>query len=74
MPNFPSIAVQEPAIHWLDSETQTKVLNAIPEAHRPAFVFMAEYGCRPGEVRALKWDAVNLETGQITIRRTFSQK
>lgn len=30
-------------------------------------------GMRPGELRALKWDCVDLERGSITIRRTISR-
>jgi integrase len=72
LPAWPSISTMETEIKWLDPETQAKVLNAIPEAHRPVFQFIAEYGCRPGEARALHWDCVDFQRETITIRRGFS--
>ena len=51
-------------------EQQEAVLSQIPEWYRPIFQFMMEYGCRPGEARALKKDCI--VDGQVIFRRAFS--
>jgi integrase len=72
VPVFPRISLSEPETRWLDPVTQQKVLAAIPEKHRLVFEFLAEYGCRPSEARALMWDVIDFEKGTITIKRAFS--
>lgn len=72
VPLGPEIKVPEPQIKWLDPETQARILGEIPEEHRPIFEFMFLTGCRPGEARALQWDAVHLKEGFVIIKRTFS--
>ncbi|OAQ20657.1 putative site-specific recombinase, phage integrase family [Thermosulfurimonas dismutans] len=72
VPPLPEIRVPEPEIRWLDPETQERILAEIPEVHRPIFEFMFLTGCRPGEARALMWDAVHLKEGFVLIKRTFS--
>ena len=73
VPAFPKVNVPEPEFKWLDAEWQAKVINAIPERDRPIFQFMAYYGCRPSEARALQWSDVDFEKKTITIRRNFSK-
>ena len=72
IPAMPDIKVPEPQIKFLVSEQQAQILSAIPEEHRPIFAFMFVTGCRPGEVRALRWDCVYLSEGFLVIRRAFS--
>jgi len=74
LPAFPEIKTVPPPIKWIDEETQLAILSHIPEKHRPIFVFMITYGCRPGEARALKWDCVDFRNKTIVIRRTFSKR
>jgi len=50
-----------------------KVLEAIPERHRPIFIVMMEYGLRPQEATALKWDCVDFEKNTITFKRSHSE-
>lgn len=71
VPPFPRLSMGLPQeIKYLSQEQQAKVLAAIPERHRPIFELMCEYGLRPGEARALKWDCVT--DTEITIRRAIS--
>ncbi len=73
VPAFPEVKTVSPPIKWIDEETQLAILSHIPEQHRPIFIFLITYGCRPGEARALKWDCVDFRNETITIRRTFSK-
>lgn len=72
LPGFPDIQVPEPEVKWITREWQDKIIGAIPERDRPIFIFIATWGVRPGEARALMWDCVDFEKEVITIRRTFS--
>jgi integrase len=53
IPEMPEIRVDEHAPVILPLEVQDRILEAIPEARRGAFLAMARLGLRPGEVRAL---------------------
>jgi integrase len=72
VPPFPRISVPESEIKWLSSEVQAKVIAAMPKQHRPIFRFMAYFGCRPGEARALQWEDIDWENKVIAVKRTFS--
>lgn len=72
VPTVPAVKVPEKEIDWLTPEEQALVLKHIPEIHRPIFEFMMLYGCRPSEVCALMWDAVDMDKGIIWFKRTFS--
>ena len=74
VPAFPEIKVREKPIVWLTREDQKRILEHIPDEHKPIFIFLFTYGCRPGEARALCWDAVDFEKEIIYIKRTFSAK
>ena len=74
VPTFPEVRAVPPPIKWIDEETQLAILSHIPERHKPIFVFLITYGCRPGEARALKWDCVDFRNRVIVIKRTFSRR
>jgi integrase len=65
MPPFPEkgkYKIQEPTIKWLTEDRQMAIINAIPEIHRPIFLWLKYHLRRPGEACALKWedyDAIN---------------
>jgi integrase len=72
MPSFPKLPnVIKANIDYLKKDLQDKVLQAIPERHRPIFELMAEYGLRIQEGRALMKDAVT--DSHIIIMRRFSE-
>jgi len=72
LPAFPKLSNPiKGNIEYLNSELQDKVLNEIPERHRPIFELCAEYGLRPQEGRALmKSDVTDTH---IIICRRFSE-
>jgi integrase len=73
IPEFPEIKKKSrDEVKWLDIEGQDKVLGHIPRIHKSIVTFLFMEGTRMGEARALKWDAVDLQKGLITIKRTFS--
>lgn len=72
VPVVPGVSVPEKEIEWLTPEAQALALEHIPEIHRPIFEFMMLYGCRPGEVCALMWDAIDFDKDVIWFKRTFS--
>lgn len=69
MPNLPT-AIEKP-IKSLDETKQAEILDAIDEAHRPIYQFMARYGCRPREAMALQRRDVNWEGRFILVQRAF---
>ncbi len=72
VPEFPSLTKPEPeTTAWLTFEEQQRLLQTIPERHRPIFILMMEYGIRPQEATALKWDCVT-ET-EIIFKRSHSE-
>jgi integrase len=70
MPKFKRIKVAQKEQKWIDEDTQLKILAHIPPDDKPIFEFMMKTGARPGEARALKWDAV--KDDYILIKATFS--
>lgn len=71
-PSFPTLPnIIKANIDYLKKDMQDKVLQAIPERHRPIFELMAEYGLRIQEGRALMKDAVT--DTHIVIMRRFSE-
>jgi len=72
MPEFPPLAKPEPETTiYLTYEEQERRLLRIPERHRPIFIIMMEYGCRPQEATALKTDCVTEH--QIIFKRSHSE-
>lgn len=70
IPVFPVIEFPEHQPQTISREIQLKILDEIPNEHKPIFAFLFYQGCRPGEVRALKWDAVLDDV--VTFKRTWS--
>lgn len=70
VPPFPVLEYQKPAIKWIDEATQADILENIPEHDRYIFKFMAWYGVRPSEARALQKS--DLQADNITITHSFS--
>jgi integrase len=72
MPTFPPLTKTAPeTTEYLTFEEQQTILAAIPECHRPIFTVMMEYGVRPQEATALKWDCVTAD--KIIFKRSHSE-
>ena len=77
MPLFPEekkYNIVDPIIKWLPEERQIKVINAIPEEHRPIFWWLKYHMRRPSEAMALHRIDYDKEQDAFIIRRTFSAK
>jgi integrase len=72
IPTFPHVELSPMPFRWLSQEDQVAIFDKIPEADRPIIHFLALHGCRPGEVRALRIQDVNLGAGTVSICSTFS--
>ena len=57
----------------VDRPTQEKILDQIPERHRPIFRFLAITGVRPSEARALRKRDIFRERGIIKIKVAFGR-
>jgi len=72
LPSFPALSKAPPeTTAYLTFEEQQAVLQTIPERHRPIFIVMMEYGIRPQEATALKWDCI--VDGKIIFKRSHSE-
>lgn len=72
LPTFPALTKHEPEqTAYLTYDEQQTILAAIPERHRPIFIVMMEYGVRPQEATALKWDCVTAD--KIIFKRSHSE-
>jgi integrase len=59
MPPFPKkedYNIVQPSIKWLPEDRQMMIINAIPEEHRPIFLWLKYHLRRPSEACALKWE------------------
>lgn len=74
VPPFPRIKYTPPPIKWLPEARQMAVINAIPEEHRPIFLFLKYHLRRPGEACALKWEDYDRTTDTFTIQRGISAR
>ena len=75
MPMFPEekkYNIVDPIIRWLPEERQIKVINAIPEIHRPIFWFLKYHLRRPSEAAALYRCDYDKGQDAFLIRRSFS--
>jgi len=70
LPKFKKIDVPEHMPKTLNFETQMKLIDFIPDDHKPIFLFMVYQGCRPSEARGLLWGSI--EDDIVTYKRTFS--
>lgn len=70
VPVFKTIEIPEHEPYVISPDTQVMILKLIPDEHKPIFTFAFNQGCRPSEVRALKWKDIDGDT--VTIRRTWS--
>lgn len=77
VPPFPKredYNIVEPTIKWISEDRQMAIINAIPEIHRPIFLWLKYHLRRPSEACALKWEDYD-EVNQIfTIRRSISAR
>ncbi len=71
LPIFPPMSKVGKEPVYLTFEEQETVLKAIPERHRPIYIIMMEYGIRPQEATALKWDCIT--DTHITFKRSHSE-
>jgi integrase len=77
IPPFPKkseYGITEKAVKWLSSERQMRIINAIPEQHRPIFLWLKYHLRRPGEARALRWEDYDAINRVFIIRRTVSAR
>jgi len=66
--------VIDPEVHWIEPETQSKILDCIRDIHRPIYMFMMLSGVRPSEARALRWQDVHMDKQEIIIAKTLDYK
>jgi integrase len=77
MPPFPKkndYNIVEPAINWRIEERQMAIINAIPDEHRPIFLWLKYHLRRPGEACALKWEDYDSINNIFIIRRSISAR
>jgi len=72
MPPMPKVSVPEVELRYMTQEQVYQIISRIPERDQPIFRFGYFYAMRPGEVRALQWDAIDYEKKIVTVKRTFS--
>ena len=70
VPKHEKIEVPEHAFKVIRPDTQDMILDKIPNEHKSIFTFLFKQGCRPSEVRALKWKDIDGDI--VTIQRTWS--
>jgi integrase len=71
VPPLPSVQVPQKPIRWLTADAQAEILNHMAPEHRPIFMFMFEYGCRPAEAMALQWDDIDWIHNEFTFQREY---
>jgi len=64
----------EPTITWLSEERQMAIINAIPEIHRPIFLWLKYHLRRPSEACALRWEDYDEINSVFIIRRSVSAR
>jgi integrase len=77
MPPFPEKSdyeLVEPVIKWLHEDRQMKIISAIPEVHRPIFLWLKYHVRRPSEACALKKEDYDIFNNLFIIRRTLSDR
>jgi len=66
--------VVPPPIKYLTPEAQMRIVEAIPLADRPIYLFMMATGCRPSEARALRKQDVYWDQGHILFVSAFGYR
>jgi integrase len=77
IPPFPKLedyGIVEPRFDWLWEAKQMEVINAIPEAYRPPFLWLKHHYRRPGEACALFKTDYDVINNAFWIRRTISAR
>jgi site-specific recombinase XerD len=75
VPPFPrksEYQIQDKPIRWLSSEKQWKIIEAIPDEHKPIFLFLKYHLRRPAEAMALLKSDYNRFNKSFTIHRSIS--
>ena len=75
VPPFPKkseYGIETPAIKWLTEERQMAVIKAIPEEHRPIFLFLKYHLRRPAEAMSLHKIDYDRFNKAFHIRRSIS--
>ena len=74
VPPFPEkseFGLVQPTIKWLPEERQMNIISAIPEVHRPIFLWLKYHLRRPSEACALKKEDYDLFNNIFTIPITI---
>lgn len=77
IPPFPEkrdYKIVEKPIVWIPEERQMNIINAIPEMHRPIFLFLKYHARRPSEAMALHLEDYDPLNQAFTIRRSISAR
>lgn len=77
IPPFPKksdYGLVQPSIKWLPEDRQMAIIEAIPEIHRPIFLFLKYHVRRPSEACALYKDDFNRFDQSFLIRRSISDR
>jgi len=72
VPPFPRIEMAEPSYRTLTHAQQLAVLAQVEPKYQGFFRLLVALPLRPGEARALQWRDLAWATGELTIRRTWS--
>jgi len=77
IPPFPKkedYGIIEPTIKWLSTERQMAIINAIPDIHRPIFLWLKYHYRRPAEACALMWEDYDAINEVFVVRRSISAR
>lgn len=77
VPEFPKLKgknkVVHPPIRYISPADQMRIIEKIPQKHRPIFLFMMATGCRPAEARALRKSDIRGD-GKIWFEVAFGRR
>jgi integrase len=77
IPPFPKkkeYGIVEPTIRWLIEDRQMAIIDAIPEIHRPIFLWLKYHLRRPSEACALHKEDYDIFQNVFIIRRAISAR
>ncbi|MBI5591968.1 MAG: tyrosine-type recombinase/integrase [Deltaproteobacteria bacterium] len=75
MPPFPDrkmYRIEAPEIRWISEERQMAIIDAVPERHRPIFLWLKYHLRRPAEAMSLLKTDYDPGTKSFTIHRSVS--